>query len=164
MLYLKEQRPKVKAELNISDSAAVNAAVGERWKSLSKEEQKKYFDEAETQRYHHAKEHPNWSTKENYGKKRKRVRDRNCTKEDAQQAKTPCMRPSQAEPSSNSAMKEPHQLDRVWVSQPQTQPGVNTLINQKTVLVQMPNTLNPISVPVCNVPCATSLLVPPVIK
>uniref|UniRef100_A0A669CLV3 HMG box domain-containing protein n=1 Tax=Oreochromis niloticus TaxID=8128 RepID=A0A669CLV3_ORENI len=40
MLYLKEQRPKVKAELNISDSAAVNAAVGERWKSLSKKELK----------------------------------------------------------------------------------------------------------------------------
>ncbi|XP_039467506.1 transcription factor 7-like 2 [Oreochromis aureus] len=46
MLYLKEQRPKVKAQLNISDSAAVNAAVGERWKSLSKKEQKIYFSES----------------------------------------------------------------------------------------------------------------------
>ncbi|XP_024661656.1 transcription factor 7-like 1-B [Maylandia zebra] len=38
MLYLKEQRPKVIAELNIPGSAAVNAVVGQRWKSLSNDQ------------------------------------------------------------------------------------------------------------------------------
>ncbi|KAL4000767.1 transcriptional adapter 2-beta [Sarotherodon galilaeus] len=66
MLYLKEQRPKVIAELNIPGSAAVNAVVGQRWKSLSNDQKARYFDQAETERRNHAKEHPAWSTKENY--------------------------------------------------------------------------------------------------
>ncbi|KAL4000749.1 inhibitor of growth protein 2 [Sarotherodon galilaeus] len=66
MLYLKEQRPKVIAELNIPGSAAVNAVVGQRWKSLSNDQKARYFDQAETERRNHAKEHPGWSTKENY--------------------------------------------------------------------------------------------------
>ncbi|XP_039873407.1 transcription factor 7-like 1-B [Simochromis diagramma] len=74
MLYLKEQRPKVIAELNIPGSAAVNAVVGQRWKSLSNDQKARYFKQAETERQNHAKEHPAWSTKENYGKKRKRIR------------------------------------------------------------------------------------------
>ncbi|XP_026015836.1 transcription factor 7-like [Astatotilapia calliptera] len=79
MVYLEEQRPKVEAELNVSGSAAVNAVVGARWKLLSKNEQAKYFDRAETERWRHTKEHPQWSTKDNYGKKRKRIRNRSCT-------------------------------------------------------------------------------------
>ncbi|XP_026027388.1 uncharacterized protein LOC113024475 isoform X2 [Astatotilapia calliptera] len=43
MLYLKEQRPKVIAELNIPGSAAVNAVVGQRWKSLSNDQKARYF-------------------------------------------------------------------------------------------------------------------------
>ncbi|XP_076740777.1 transcription factor 7-like [Maylandia zebra] len=66
MLYLKEQRPKVIAELNIPGSAAGNAVVGQRWKSLSNDQKARYFKQAETERQNHAKEHPAWSTKENY--------------------------------------------------------------------------------------------------
>ncbi|XP_076744128.1 transcription factor 7-like 1-B [Maylandia zebra] len=66
MLYLKEQRPKVIAELNIPGNAAVNAVVGQRWKSLSNDQKARYFKQAETERQNHAKEHPAWSTKENY--------------------------------------------------------------------------------------------------
>ncbi|KAL3987272.1 small subunit ribosomal protein S20e [Sarotherodon galilaeus] len=66
MIYLKEQRPKVMAELNLTASAAINAVVGKRWRSLSKDQQGKYFDQAETERCRHATEHPDWSTKENY--------------------------------------------------------------------------------------------------
>uniref|UniRef100_A0AAZ1X950 HMG box domain-containing protein n=1 Tax=Oreochromis aureus TaxID=47969 RepID=A0AAZ1X950_OREAU len=81
MIYLKEQRPKVMAELNLTGSAAINAVVGKRWRSLSKAQQAKYFDQAETERCRHATEHPDWSTKENYvcPKWQKRTRTRNRT-------------------------------------------------------------------------------------
>uniref|UniRef100_A0A3Q0S294 HMG box domain-containing protein n=1 Tax=Amphilophus citrinellus TaxID=61819 RepID=A0A3Q0S294_AMPCI len=64
MLFLKEQRPKVQAEMNINGSAAVNAVVGERWKSLSKQEQAKYYHQADQERMCHTQQHPNWSAHE----------------------------------------------------------------------------------------------------
>lgn len=142
MLYLKEQRPKVKAELNITGSAAINAVVGERWKSLSKDQQAKYFNQAETERCHHATEHPDWSVKENYGKKRKRTRHLTSStasasepKQEAQQAKRLCMTPAQTQPSSSySVAKEP-------LEQPQRQPAVTNLPHQQqSVCVQLQNT------------------------
>ncbi|XP_030581924.1 transcription factor 7-like 1-B [Archocentrus centrarchus] len=78
MLFLKEQRAKVKAELNINRNAAVNAAVGERWKSLSEDQQAKYYKQAEEERMLHAQQHPEWSPKDNYGKK-KRVQRSTCS-------------------------------------------------------------------------------------
>ncbi|XP_028276302.1 transcription factor 7-like isoform X2 [Parambassis ranga] len=76
MLFLTEQRPKVSAEKGMKGSAAVNAAVGQKWNALSKEEQARYYEEAEAERRLHAQLHPGWSTADNYGKKRKRVRRR----------------------------------------------------------------------------------------
>ncbi|XP_028275847.1 transcription factor 7-like [Parambassis ranga] len=76
MLFLNEQRPKVSAEKGMKSSAAVNAAVGQMWKSLSKEERVKYYEEAEAERWLHAQLYPEWSSADNYGKKRKRVRSR----------------------------------------------------------------------------------------
>ncbi|XP_005471746.1 transcription factor 7-like 1 isoform X2 [Oreochromis niloticus] len=140
MLYLKEQRPKVTAELNIPGSAAVNAVVGQRWKSLSNDQKARYFDQAETERRNHAKEHPAWSTKENYGKKRKRIRLRKesaCVheEEEAQQANHLRMRPTESQPSSSSHsfLTEPHEL-------PQTKPDDSSLPRQQPVCVQLPNT------------------------
>ncbi|XP_030582109.1 transcription factor 7-like 1 [Archocentrus centrarchus] len=78
MLFLKEQRAKVKAELNINRNEAVNAAVGERWKSLSEDQQAKYYKQAEEERMLHAQQHPEWSPKDNYGKK-KRVQRSTCS-------------------------------------------------------------------------------------
>ncbi|XP_030614781.1 transcription factor 7-like 1-A [Archocentrus centrarchus] len=71
MIFLKEQRAKVKAEMNISDNAAVNAVMGKRWKSLSWDQQAKYYQQADQEKRLHAQKYPNWSTKHNYGKKRK---------------------------------------------------------------------------------------------
>ncbi|XP_028276300.1 transcription factor 7-like 1 [Parambassis ranga] len=76
MLFLKEQRHKVSAEKGIRNSAAVNAAVGQKWNALSKEEQARYYEEAEAERRFHAQLYPGWSTADNYGQKRKRVRRR----------------------------------------------------------------------------------------
>ncbi|XP_028274829.1 transcription factor 7-like 2 [Parambassis ranga] len=76
MLFLNEQRPKVSAGKGMKGSAAVNAAVGQMWNSLSKEEQARYYEEAEAERLLHTMLYPGWSTAANYGKKRKRVRTR----------------------------------------------------------------------------------------
>ncbi|XP_030603385.1 transcription factor 7-like 1 [Archocentrus centrarchus] len=73
MVYLEEQRPKVKAELTNSGSAAVNAVVAQRWKSLSRDQQEKYYKRAEEERILHAQKHPGWSSRDNYGKKKRTV-------------------------------------------------------------------------------------------
>uniref|UniRef100_A0A3P8WDR7 Uncharacterized LOC103394580 n=1 Tax=Cynoglossus semilaevis TaxID=244447 RepID=A0A3P8WDR7_CYNSE len=70
MLFMREHRAKVAAE----HSAAANAVLGLMWKSLSKDEQKKYRDEADQERIKHILQFPQWSCKDNYGKKRRRIR------------------------------------------------------------------------------------------
>ncbi|XP_067454725.1 transcription factor 7-like isoform X1 [Thunnus thynnus] len=72
MLYRREQRFNVVTQYNITDSAMINKILGEKWKSLSKEEQSKYYNEAEIEKQQHLLQHPEWSAKDNYGKKRKR--------------------------------------------------------------------------------------------
>uniref|UniRef100_A0A3Q0R9X3 HMG box domain-containing protein n=1 Tax=Amphilophus citrinellus TaxID=61819 RepID=A0A3Q0R9X3_AMPCI len=79
MLFLKEQRPRLKAELTNSGSATVNAVMGERWKLLSEAEQAKYYEQAEEERLLHAQQHPQWSSKDSYGKKRRRIRRSACS-------------------------------------------------------------------------------------
>ncbi|XP_044233317.1 transcription factor 7-like 1 [Thunnus albacares] len=76
MLYMKEQRPNVVAELNIKESAQVNIILGKRWKSLSEKEKAKYFHQANKERQLHAQKYPYWSSNDNYGKKRKRKRSK----------------------------------------------------------------------------------------
>ncbi|XP_040920969.1 transcription factor 7-like 1, partial [Toxotes jaculatrix] len=104
MLFREEQRPNVVAELNIRDSATVNTVLGQRWNSLSKEEQAKYYVEAEKERRLHAQQFPEWSSRDNYGKKRKRQRSRAPTRAEAsaskplevtQPAKKLCVAPEQ---------------------------------------------------------------------
>ncbi|XP_041829384.1 transcription factor 7-like 2 [Melanotaenia boesemani] len=69
-----EQRVSVVAELGHTGSAAVNTILGERWKSLSTEQQAKYYQEADAARRRHEQQHPQWSSSDNYGQKRKRRR------------------------------------------------------------------------------------------
>ncbi|KAL7402947.1 hypothetical protein ABVT39_022238 [Epinephelus coioides] len=66
MLFLKEHRANVDAELKGRGSAAVNTVLGQIWKSLTKEEQAKYFHQAETERVLHAQRHPEWSPSDNF--------------------------------------------------------------------------------------------------
>ncbi|XP_077358089.1 transcription factor 7-like 1-B isoform X2 [Festucalex cinctus] len=74
MLFRQEQRPKVVALLNIRNSADVNKVVGQMWKSLTKKEQRKYYELADAEKLLHTQRHPDWSCTDNYGKKRKRKR------------------------------------------------------------------------------------------
>ncbi|XP_017282958.1 transcription factor 7-like 1-A isoform X2 [Kryptolebias marmoratus] len=74
MLYMREERPKVVAQCKVKESATINQILGQRWHSLSKDEQSKYYELARKERLLHSKLYPNWSARDNYGKKKKRKR------------------------------------------------------------------------------------------
>ncbi|KAM4528474.1 transcription factor 7-like 1-B isoform 1-T2 [Odontesthes bonariensis] len=74
MLYMRDERPKVVAQCKVKESATINQILGQRWHSLSKEEQAKYYELARKERLLHSKLYPNWSARDNYGKKKKRKR------------------------------------------------------------------------------------------
>ncbi|KAK2820395.1 hypothetical protein Q5P01_023354 [Channa striata] len=74
MLFLKEQRQNVVAEIKIRDNATVNCILGQRWALLSQDEKAKYYEQAEKEKLLHAMQNPGWSSSDNYGKKRKRQR------------------------------------------------------------------------------------------
>ncbi|XP_027881059.1 lymphoid enhancer-binding factor 1-like [Xiphophorus couchianus] len=76
ILFLKEIRPKVVSELNISRSAMVNRFVGEMWNCLPVEVKAKYFEKARLEQKLHQQQHPGWSASDNYGKKRKGVKNK----------------------------------------------------------------------------------------
>uniref|UniRef100_A0A3B4YBT6 Transcription factor 7 like 2 n=1 Tax=Seriola lalandi dorsalis TaxID=1841481 RepID=A0A3B4YBT6_SERLL len=71
MLYMKEMRAKVVAECTLKESAAINQILGRRvrswvffWHALSKERQL------------HMQLYPGWSARDNYGKRKKRKREK----------------------------------------------------------------------------------------
>ncbi|XP_034430694.1 transcription factor 7-like 2 [Hippoglossus hippoglossus] len=74
LLFRMEQRPLVEAELRNAEGASVNKVIGQRWKSMSKEEQAIYYEYAEREMQIHLQLFPEWSNRDNYGKKRKRIR------------------------------------------------------------------------------------------
>uniref|UniRef100_A0A8C5MRD7 Transcription factor 7 like 1 n=1 Tax=Leptobrachium leishanense TaxID=445787 RepID=A0A8C5MRD7_9ANUR len=76
MLYMKEMRAKVVAECTLKESAAINQILGRRWHSLSREEQAKYYELARKERQLHSQLYPTWSARDNYGKRKKRKREK----------------------------------------------------------------------------------------
>ncbi|XP_028319280.1 transcription factor 7-like 1-B [Gouania willdenowi] len=76
MLFLKENRKSAEEELGVRTSAAVNKLLGQRWKSLSAMEKKKFTAGAKLGYSLHSAENPDWSNKLNYGKKRRRIRSK----------------------------------------------------------------------------------------
>ncbi|XP_061616939.1 transcription factor SOX-18-like isoform X1 [Phyllopteryx taeniolatus] len=72
LIFMKEQRPFVKAAAPRQDSAAVNKVLGQMWKSLTPAEQLSYFQESERLSRIHATRYPDWTYRDNYGKKQKR--------------------------------------------------------------------------------------------
>ncbi|KAM9312523.1 transcription factor 7 [Gastrophryne carolinensis] len=76
MLYMKEMRAKVIAECTLKESAAINQILGRRWHSLSREEQAKYYELARKERQLHMQLYPGWSARDNYGKKKRRTREK----------------------------------------------------------------------------------------
>ncbi|XP_014887510.1 transcription factor 7-like 1-A [Poecilia latipinna] len=93
MLFLKEIRPKVVSELNINRSVMVNRFVGEMWNSLAVEVKARYYEKARLEQRLHQQQHPGWSTNDNYGKKRKRVKSKTSEQQQQQQYGLPSTKP-----------------------------------------------------------------------
>nr|CAB3266870.1 Tcf transcription factor 7 [Phallusia mammillata] len=81
MLYMKEQRAKVVAECTLKESAAINQILGRKWHSLNRDEQQKYYEMARKERQVHMQMFPGWSARDNYGKRKKRKKEKaqDCT-------------------------------------------------------------------------------------
>ncbi|XP_018109654.1 transcription factor 7 S homeolog isoform X2 [Xenopus laevis] len=76
MLYMKEMRANVIAECTLKESAAINQILGRRWHALSREEQSKYYELARKERQLHMQLYPGWSARDNYGKRKRRTREK----------------------------------------------------------------------------------------
>ncbi|KAM8876565.1 transcription factor 7-like 2 [Synchiropus picturatus] len=74
MIFMRENRAKITASLKPKHSVEANSILGKMWKSMSAAEQEKYYQLAAVERRLHAAQHPDWSSKDNYGKKMKRYR------------------------------------------------------------------------------------------
>lgn len=74
MLYMKEQRPNVPADISKRGSAAVNKFLAERWRMLTFEQKAKYYEQASMEANVFYQQHPDWNNSLNYGKKRRRTR------------------------------------------------------------------------------------------
>ncbi|XP_054650643.1 lymphoid enhancer-binding factor 1-like isoform X2 [Dunckerocampus dactyliophorus] len=77
MLFSKEHRQAVKDRSSSTNIAVINETLGKMWHLLPEKEKAKYYEQAEEERRLHAQQHPDWSCRHNYGKKRynKRIRD-----------------------------------------------------------------------------------------
>nr|XP_046231175.1 transcription factor 7-like 1-A [Scatophagus argus] len=114
MLYMRDERPKVVAQCKVKESATINQILGQRWHSLTKEEQAKYYELARKERLVHSKLYPGWSARDNYGKKKKRKRAKSETQEAPQEDVPPQLkRPRVPE-------ETPHAHSRSHLTQPHT--------------------------------------------
>ncbi|XP_061655159.1 transcription factor 7-like 1-B isoform X2 [Phyllopteryx taeniolatus] len=82
MLFMRDERPKVVAQCQVKESATINQILGQRWHSLSKDEQAKYYELARKERLLHSQLYPGWSARDNYGKKKKRKKSKSDPQQD----------------------------------------------------------------------------------
>ncbi|KAE8280052.1 hypothetical protein D5F01_LYC22189 [Larimichthys crocea] len=137
MLFLKEQRPNFEAEVRIRGIAAVNATLGQRWKSLTVEEKDKYYKQAQKEKDLHAQQHPEWTHKNNYGKKKKKKVgcQRNASTAEA----------SEFRPEDKRLIMAPHTLAGA-MNIPHLQTGVKEP-GRSTVVLQLPPPWIPVAAP-----------------
>ncbi|XP_053701612.1 protein pop-1-like isoform X3 [Synchiropus splendidus] len=74
MVFMRENRDKVSQTLKPKHSVEANTILGQMWRNMSSEEQQEYYEKAAEERRLHSEKHPEWSSKDNYGKKVKRQR------------------------------------------------------------------------------------------
>ncbi|KAM8833275.1 protein pop-1-like isoform 1-T1 [Synchiropus picturatus] len=74
MVFMRENRNKVSQTLKPKHSVEANTILGQMWRNMSSEEQEVYYEKAAEERRLHSVKHPEWSSKDNYGKKVKRQR------------------------------------------------------------------------------------------
>ncbi|PIC18982.1 hypothetical protein B9Z55_024684 [Caenorhabditis nigoni] len=75
MLFIKENRKTVLEENECDQLSAgeINKELGGRWKKLTDEERRKYFELAKIERELHKEKYPEWSAKDNYAKNTKKA-------------------------------------------------------------------------------------------
>ncbi|CAG05413.1 unnamed protein product, partial [Tetraodon nigroviridis] len=120
MLYMREERPKVVAQCNVKESATINQILGQRWHSLTKEEQAKYYEMARKERLVHSKLYPGWSARENYGKKKKRKRSKSESNEGPKESLPPQVKRAPAPPEEKPHTQPAHTQPRPYMPQPHT--------------------------------------------
>ncbi|XP_041666114.1 transcription factor 7-like 1-A isoform X3 [Cheilinus undulatus] len=126
MLYMREERPKVVAQCKVKESATINQILGQRWHSLTKEEQAKYYEMARKERLLHSKLYPGWSARDNYGKKKKRKRTKSDTQFEALDDDSPLQLkrpriPSEETPPTHAPLTQmAHSHPRPHITQPHT--------------------------------------------
>ncbi|CAD5207135.1 unnamed protein product [Bursaphelenchus okinawaensis] len=76
MIFMRENRAAVSKENVTKQSSEINKELGQRWQSLPKEEQEKYFEMAKKEKEDHARQHPGWSARDNYAIHKKKKRSR----------------------------------------------------------------------------------------
>ncbi|XP_034402163.1 transcription factor 7-like 1-A [Cyclopterus lumpus] len=117
MLYMREERPNVVSQCRVKESATINQILGQRWHSLSKEEQAKYYELARKERLLHSKLYPGWSARDNYGKKKKRKRVKSETQfEDEEEFPPQLKRPCEETPHTQTTHPRSHLTQQHTVS------------------------------------------------
>ncbi|XP_062414806.1 transcription factor 7-like 1-A [Pungitius pungitius] len=120
MLYMREERPKVVAQCKVKESATINQILGQRWHSLSKDEQTKYYELARKERLLHSKLYPGWSARDNYGKKKKRKRAKSETLFENEEGFPPELKRSCDETPHTHSVPTAHTQPRPHLTQPYT--------------------------------------------
>ncbi|XP_059214366.1 transcription factor 7-like 1-A isoform X2 [Centropristis striata] len=128
MLFMKDQRANVKAEMEPGTrSSVINTLLGRRWNAMSNEEQARYYDQADKESKLHEEQHPNWSVCNNYGKKR-RVKSQ-LKKDDAsasiseppkKQCVTPTYTGMMGAPYTPTGLIAPSPPGHIWIPHTQT--------------------------------------------
>ncbi|KAM8822154.1 uncharacterized protein ACB058_021639 [Synchiropus picturatus] len=74
MIFMRENREHVTATFKPKHSVEAHSILGHMWKSMTSEQQHRYYLLAAEERRKHEERHPNWSSKDNYGRKVKSKR------------------------------------------------------------------------------------------
>ncbi|XP_034416683.1 lymphoid enhancer-binding factor 1-like [Cyclopterus lumpus] len=67
MLFMRDQRPNYAAQIKINGCVAISAILGQKWKSLSDEEQAEFYKQADREKRLQAQRHPGWTAADNFG-------------------------------------------------------------------------------------------------
>ncbi|XP_061702434.1 transcription factor SOX-17-like [Syngnathoides biaculeatus] len=120
MIFAKEHRSIVKAQCFNIDSASVNKILGQMWKSLTPAEQHLYFQESDRLSRIHADMYPDWNSRDNYGKKKKRKWGRAATSSNNMTIPVPELAPPPFKPRNEGPGAAPTSIlglaDSAWSS------------------------------------------------
>ena len=150
MLYMKEQRPQVPADISKDGGAAVNTFLARQWRLLTWDQQAPYYEQASVARSLHYQQHPDWTCKENYGKKRRTRRKKVAPQSSVSTPHASCHHP----PLMEMEVQHPDAPQQTRPLRLRRMDGFQVLPSQggavdNCVLVQLPGMPDVLSAPVC---------------